>query len=57
MRGKKNDDDERTSWGEKPGKPIASRGLTRRDLPKIAAKATIGVIAMNGLNPDLDIKN
>ncbi len=56
MAGKKNDA-ELTSWGDKPGKPIASRGLTRRDLPKIAAKAAIGVIAMNGPNPDLDIKN
>ncbi|KJE25554.1 hypothetical protein FF36_00170 [Frankia torreyi] len=53
----RNKDDQRTSWGDKPGKPITSSRLTRRDLGKIVLKATVGTIALNGQNPDLEIRD
>ncbi len=53
-------DSQRTSWGDKPGKPLVSSRVTRRDLPRIAAKATIGVLALTGGvrdpdQPDVDL--
>jgi hypothetical protein len=41
---KKNE--EKTSWGSDPGKPIKSGGVTRRDLGKAAVRATIGAVAV-----------